>query len=74
MTCNAIAPGYFETEMNKALIENETFNAWVVGRVPLARWGRPRELAGAVVFLASEAGSYVNGHQLVVDGGASSVL
>ncbi|HUI16428.1 MAG TPA: SDR family oxidoreductase, partial [Alphaproteobacteria bacterium] len=43
-------------------------------RVPLARWGRPRELAGAVVFLASEAGSYVNGHQLVVDGGASSVL
>ncbi len=74
MTCNAIAPGYFETEMNKALIENETFNTWVVGRVPLARWGRPRELAGAVVFLASEAGSYVNGHQLVVDGGASSVL
>ena len=74
VTCNAIAPGYFETEMNKALIENETFNKWVVGRVPLARWGRPRELAGAVVFLASEAGSYVNGHQLVVDGGASSVL
>jgi gluconate 5-dehydrogenase len=74
ITCNAIAPGYFETEMNKALIANEAFNKWVVGRVPLARWGRPRELAGAVVFLASEAGSYVNGHQLVVDGGAASVL
>lgn len=74
INCNAIAPGYFETEMNEALIANAAFHKWVVGRVPLARWGRPRELAGAVVFLASEAGSYVNGHQLVVDGGASSVL
>jgi gluconate 5-dehydrogenase len=71
---NAIAPGYFETEMNEALLANEEFTAWVKGRTPLRRWGKPREIAGAAVFLASEAGSYVNGHQLMVDGGFSSVF
>jgi gluconate 5-dehydrogenase len=71
---NAIGPGYFETEMNEALIANAEFSAWVKGRTPLRRWGRPREIAGAAVFLASEAGSYVNGHQLMVDGGFSAVF
>jgi gluconate 5-dehydrogenase len=71
---NAIGPGYFETEMNKALLANAEFTAWVKGRTPLRRWGRPREIAGAAVFLASDAGSYVNGHQLMVDGGFSSVF
>lgn len=69
ITCNAIAPGYFATEMNTALIEDAEFNAWVESRVPLRRWGRTEEIAGAAVFLASRAGSYVNGHVLTVDGG-----
>jgi gluconate 5-dehydrogenase len=71
---NAIAPGYFATEMNTALLEDQAFTAWVEGRTPLGRWARPEELGGAVVFLASEAGSYVNGHILAVDGGLSTSL
>ncbi len=69
ITCNAIAPGFFATEMNTALVENAEFSAWVEERTPLGRWGRPEEIAGAAVFFASEAGSYVNGHVLTVDGG-----
>jgi gluconate 5-dehydrogenase len=69
ITCNAIAPGYFATEMNTALVENAEFSAWVESRVPLGRWAQPREIAGAAIFLASKAGSYVNGHVLTVDGG-----
>ena len=71
VTCNAIAPGFFATEMNTALTENPKFDAFVRGRTPMARWGRPEEIAGAAVFLASDAASYVNGHVLVVDGGLS---
>ena len=69
ITCNAIAPGYFATEMNTALVENADFSAWIESRVPLGRWAQPEEIAGAAVFLASKAGSYVNGHILTVDGG-----
>jgi len=71
ITVNAIAPGYFATEMNTALIDDRDFNAWVEQRTPLGRWARPEELGGAVVFLASDAASYVNGHVLTVDGGLS---
>ncbi|MGI4939877.1 MAG: SDR family oxidoreductase [Janthinobacterium lividum] len=71
---NAIGPGYMLTEMNTALVENEAFNAWVVGRTPARRWGRPEELVGAAVFLASPASDYVNGQILYVDGGMLSVL
>ena len=74
ITVNAIGPGYFETEMNQALLANEEFTAWVKGRTPLRRWGKPPEIAGAAVFLASDAASYVNGHQLMVDGGFGSVF
>ena len=74
ITVNAIAPGYFATEMNTALIENKEFSAWVEKRTPLGRWAQPHELGGAVVFLASDAGSYVNGHVLVVDGGMTASL
>lgn len=74
ITVNAIAPGYFATEMNTALIQNQEFSAWVAKRTPLGRWAEPHELGGAVVFLASDAGSYVNGHVLVVDGGMSVTL
>ena len=68
---NAIAPGYVATEMNTALIENQEFNAWVVGRTPMGRWADPKELGGAAVFLLSPAGSFVSGHVLSVDGAMS---
>jgi gluconate 5-dehydrogenase len=66
---NAIAPGYFVTELNRPLVENADFNAWVCRRTPAGRWGQPQELAGAAVFLASRASDFVNGQILYVDGG-----
>ncbi len=69
---NGIAPGFFKTEMNTALIENAEFSAWVAKRTPAGRWGDPREIAGAAVFLASSSTSYVTGHLLYVDGGFSA--
>jgi len=69
ITCNAIAPGFFATEMNTALLENESFNNFVCQRTPLGRWGRVEEIGGVAVFLASSAASYVNGHTVYVDGG-----
>ena len=74
ITVNAIAPGYFATEMNTALLEDKVFNAWVEGRTPAGRWAKPEELGGAVVFLASDAAAYVNGHVLAVDGGLSVTM
>jgi len=71
---NAIGPGYMLTDMNQALIDNKDFNAWVVGRTPAKRWGKPEELIGAAVFLASPASDYVNGQIIYVDGGMMSVL
>jgi gluconate 5-dehydrogenase len=71
---NAIGPGYMLTEMNTALIENPTFDAWVKGRTPAQRWGRPEELVGVAVFLASSASDYVNGQLIFVDGGMLAVL
>jgi gluconate 5-dehydrogenase len=71
---NAIGPGYFRTELNKALVEDEKFSAWLAGRTPLGRWGDVDELVGAAIFLASDAGSFVNGHVLYVDGGITSSL
>ena len=69
LQANAIAPGYFRTELNKALIENPEFCAWLAQRTPAQRWGEVEELVGAAVFLASDASSFVNGHTLYVDGG-----
>jgi gluconate 5-dehydrogenase len=74
ITVNAIAPGFFATEMNQALIANPEFMKWSTARIPMARWGDVKELGGAAVFLASAAGSYVNGHLLTVDGGLVSVM
>ena len=71
---NAIGPGYMLTDMNEALIANPTFDAWVKGRTPSKRWGRPDELVGTVVFLSSQASDYVNGQIIYVDGGMISVL
>ncbi len=74
ITINALAPGYFATELNTALLEDKAFTAWVEARVPAGRWAKPEELGGAVVFLASDAAAYVNGHVLAVDGGLSVSL
>ena len=74
VTVNAIAPGYFATELNTALLEDKAFTSWVESRTPAGRWAKPHELGGAVVFLASDAASYVNGHVLAVDGGLSVSL
>jgi gluconate 5-dehydrogenase len=71
---NAIAPGYFATEMNRALIDDAEFNAWVCKRTPAGRWGQPDELAGLAVFLASSASDYVSGQIIMVDGGMSVAL
>lgn len=66
---NAIAPGYFVTEMTQALADDPAFTGWLTKRTPAARWGKPEELIGAAVFLASGASDFVNGHLLFVDGG-----
>jgi gluconate 5-dehydrogenase len=71
---NGIAPGYFRTDLNEALQTDVNFDAWVRARVPAGRWGEPDELGGAVVFLASPASDFVNGHVLIVDGGLSAVV
>ena len=71
---NAIAPGYFATEMTRALVEDPDFDAWVRRRTPAARWGRPDDLVGALLFLASPASDFVNGQTLFVDGGMSAVV
>ncbi|MBE9640978.1 SDR family oxidoreductase, partial [Salipiger mangrovisoli] len=71
---NAIAPGYMLTDMNEALVANPEFDAWVKGRTPMRRWGKPEELAGLAIFLASDASNYVSGQLIFADGGMSSVL
>ena len=71
---NTIGPGYILTEMNTALIENAEFDAWVKSSNPAGRWGKPEELVGTAVYLASNASNYVNGQMIYVDGGWLSVL
>ncbi|WP_392558421.1 gluconate 5-dehydrogenase [Orbus mooreae] len=66
---NGIGPGYFDTEMTKALVENKEFSDWLFKRTPAARWGKPEELIGSAVFLSSAASNFVNGHIVYVDGG-----
>lgn len=74
ITVNAIAPGYFATELNTALIENKEFNDWVCKRTPAGRWGRLDEIGPPAVFLASDEASFVNGHILSVDGAFTSSM
>ena len=71
---NAIGPGYFVTELNKALVEDAAFNQWVCSRTPAGRWGRPEELIGAAVFLASSASDFMNGQTIYIDGGMLASL
>jgi gluconate 5-dehydrogenase len=74
LQCNAIAPGYFETPLNEALVADTEFTAWLSKRTPAGRWGKVDELVGACIFLASDASSFVNGHILYVDGGITASL
>lgn len=71
---NAIAPGYFDTPLNAALVADPEFSAWLEKRTPAGRWGKVEELVGAAIFLSSAASSFVNGHTLYVDGGITASL
>ncbi len=71
---NGIGPGYIKTDLNQALMADEKFSQWVCARTPAGRWAEIEELAGAAIFLASEAANYVNGHILYVDGGMTAVV
>lgn len=66
---NAIAPGYIATDMNTALQKNEVRNRQILERIPAGRWGNSEDFEGTIVYLASDASNYVNGHLLAVDGG-----
>jgi len=74
VTANAIAPGYIRTELNVPLQQNKDFSAMLERRTAAARWGKPEDLRGALLLLASDAGSYITGHTLVVDGGLTTIL
>ena len=71
---NGIGPGYFKTELTDKLVRDEAFSEWLVNRTPNRRWGDVEDLAGAAVFLASDASRFVNGHILYVDGGVTASL
>ncbi|MDO9093802.1 MAG: glucose 1-dehydrogenase [Rubrivivax sp.] len=71
---NGLGPGYFKTELTQSLVADPAFTAWLSGRTPAGRWGEVKELAGAAIFLASDASSFVNGHILYVDGGITASL
>jgi len=71
---NGIGPGYFKTKMTKPLYENPEFDSWLCGRTPSSRWGNPEELIGALLFLSSDAGNYVNGQMIYVDGGLLATI
>ncbi|HEY9238189.1 MAG TPA: SDR family oxidoreductase, partial [Burkholderiaceae bacterium] len=71
---NGIGPGYFKTELNQKLVDDPAFSSWLINRTPSRRWGDVEDLAGAAVFLASDASRFVNGHILYVDGGVTATL
>jgi gluconate 5-dehydrogenase len=71
---NAIGPGYIASDMTKSLMADPKFDAWVKGRTPSGRWGKPEDLVGVIVFLASAASDYVNGQIIYVDGGLMAVM
>lgn len=71
---NALSPGYFATEMNTALVQDESFSAWLSQRTPAQRWGKVEELVGTLIYLASDATSFVSGQNILVDGGMTAVV
>jgi gluconate 5-dehydrogenase len=74
LQCNALAPGYFDTPLNKALVDDPAFSEWLAKRTPAGRWGRVEELVGTCIFLSSAASSFVNGTTIFVDGGITASL
>ncbi|MEO6395868.1 MAG: glucose 1-dehydrogenase [Devosia sp.] len=74
LNVNGIAPGFFKTELNQALVKDPEFSAWLETRTPMRRWGEVAELGGAAIFLASDAASFVNGHILYVDGALTATI
>ena len=74
LQCNGLAPGYFETPLNQALVEDPQFTAWLSARTPAGRWGKVEELVGTAIFLSSDASSFVNGTTIFVDGGITASL
>ena len=74
LNCNAIAPGYFKTELNEALEGDADLNSWLISRTPAGRWGEVEELVGVCLFLASNASDFVNGQTIFVDGGLTATV
>ncbi|MEM9320731.1 MAG: SDR family oxidoreductase [Pseudomonadota bacterium] len=74
LNCNALAPGYFDTPLNAALVADPEFSAWLEKRTPAGRWGQVDELVGTCIYLASDAASFVNGTTIFVDGGITASL
>ncbi len=74
LNVNGIGPGYFKTELNQALVADETFSRWLTGRTPSRRWGDVEDLVGGAIYLASDAARFVNGHILYIDGGVTAQL
>ncbi|WP_417604910.1 SDR family oxidoreductase [Primorskyibacter flagellatus] len=74
LQCNALAPGYFDTPLNEALVNDPEFSAWLAKRTPAGRWGNVEELVGTCIFLTSDASSFVNGATIFVDGGITASL
>ncbi|MBJ6125920.1 SDR family oxidoreductase [Microvirga splendida] len=71
---NGLGPGYFKTELNRALVEDKAFSDWLIGRTPSRRWGELEDLVGAAIFLSSDASNFVNGQIIYVDGGVTASL
>jgi gluconate 5-dehydrogenase len=71
---NGLGPGYFKTELNRALVDDKAFSDWLIGRTPSRRWGELEDLVGAAIFLASDASNFVNGQIIYVDGGVTASL
>ncbi len=74
LQCNGLAPGYFDTPLNAALVADPAFSDWLAKRTPAGRWGQVEELVGACIFLSSAASSFVNGTTIYVDGGITASL
>ena len=74
VTCNTIAPGFIYTDMTASLADDPDFEPWLKKRTPVGRWGRPEDVAAAIVYLASDAASFVNGQTIAIDGGLTVAI